>query len=102
MNANDEKKKPFPFPPALLAADIISVVLIGLCLTEIFPGRSGKTLGLINPTLVWPIMAIAIPVALFCGFKMAMIAKNIAEERNAEPKQKAKNTTMWSRYDPPG
>jgi phosphotransferase system glucose/maltose/N-acetylglucosamine-specific IIC component len=102
MNADDEKKKPFPFPPSLVVADIISVVLIGLCLTEILPGRSGKALGLISPALVWPIMAIAIPVALFCAFKMAMIAKNIAKERDTEPKQKAKNTAMWSRYDPPG
>lgn len=99
MNADDEKKKSFPFPPALLAADIISVTLIALCLAEIFAGKPGKALGLINPTLVWPIMAIAIPVALFCVFKMAMIAKNLSGERGSEPKQKAKNTAMWSRYD---
>jgi|OpeIllAssembly_1097287.scaffolds.fasta_scaffold484581_2 hypothetical protein len=102
MNTDDKKMKPFPFPPALLAADIISVVLIGLCMAEIFPGKSGKALGLISPALVWPIMAIAIPVALFCGFKMAMIAKAIGENKVTEPKQKPKNSAMWSRYDPPG
>lgn len=94
MNANDEKKKPHSILPALLAAEVVSSALIGLCLVEIVTGKSGKALGLIGPTFVWPIMTIAIPVALFCVFKLMMILRNIEKEKDTGSKQKANNKAM--------
>lgn len=63
----------FPFPPALIAGDILAMIMIGFCLAEIFPGRTGRTLGLIRPDLVWPILWASLGVAAFCVYKMIQI-----------------------------
>ncbi|QKT02795.1 hypothetical protein HUS23_02700 [Ectothiorhodospiraceae bacterium 2226] len=55
------------FPPALLAVDLVAIILIGIAFAELFPG-SGKPLGLIPAEFAWPIFLGVIAVAVICMF----------------------------------
>lgn len=67
MTNPQPNKTPFPFPPALIAIDFAALIVIGLCVAELFP-KHGKPLGLLPSNFVWPIFLVSILVAAICGF----------------------------------
>jgi len=66
------RKKKISFPPVLLIVDALAMIGIGLSFGEIFP-KHGRSLGLIDSELVWPLLGISLGVAAFCTFKMIRI-----------------------------
>jgi len=56
----------------LLIVDALAMIGIGLSVGEIFP-KHGRSLGLIDSELVWPLLGISLGVAAFCTFKMIRI-----------------------------
>jgi hypothetical protein len=67
MKPSQPNKQPFPFPPGLVAADAVALVVLGLCFAEAFP-KHGKPLGFIPPELVWPLLIASAVVAAVCAF----------------------------------
>lgn len=90
MKISQPTKPPFPFPPALVAAQAVAMVAIGICLAELFP-KHGKPLGLIPPDLTWPLFIASAVVAVVCSFFQIRIVLKLKKAqmevaRSAVPK----------------
>ena len=80
MTEPPPSKRTFRFPVALLAIDVAALVVVGLCLAELFP-KQGTPLGLIPVQLLWPTLVVASVVAAIC----ALMQVRLLLRRNRQP-----------------